>query len=130
MILSPARAARPCRADARRGVERREDAERLDALQRLLSLLFQVRHFVVEIRQVFLVDEHLAPVLDQGVAGWHGEIAQERAAEERAAAKRELGPLPVRAVEALEVFRAIRNHLELPDDCDHRTTSTTISAVY
>ena len=49
---------------------------------------------------MLLVDEHLAPVLDEQVSVLAGDVLEEGAAEKRAAAPRQLRPLAVGAVEA------------------------------
>ena len=74
----------------------------------------------LEVGAVLLVDQHLAPVLNQQVAVGHGQVPQERTAEEGPAPPREPGPLAVGAVEALELLGRVFVNRELPDDCNHR----------
>lgn len=124
---SGARAARPRRPGALGNVERGEHAERLHADQEVFALLLQRLHLVVELGEVLLVHEHLAPVLDEEVARRRGEILQEGTAQEGAAASRELRPLAVRPVEPFELLATAGNGLELPHDCDQRFTSDEMS---
>ena len=95
---------RPGRAVAFGDVERVEDAERQRLGHHLGALRFELLDVVREVRQMLLVDHHLAPVLEQQVAARRREVLQERAAEERAAAARERRPGAVGAVQLLELL--------------------------
>src|SRR3954467_12311083 len=77
-----------------------------------------------------LVDQHLAPVLDQEITMLRSQILEERAAEKRAAPARHARPLTVGAVEALEGFRLLRTRVELPDYSNHERPPPGCSAVY
>src|SRR3954465_2393280 len=63
-----ARSLRPGRSCALRHVKRREDADRLHAFDQPFALSFELLQFVAEVCYVFLVDHHLAPVLDEEIA--------------------------------------------------------------
>src|SRR5204862_7139779 len=76
--------------------------------------------FDAQVGQVPLVNEHLAPVLDQQIPIRRRQILEKRAPEKRPAAARQARPLTVRAVEPLELLSVFGTRVELPDHSNHR----------
>src|SRR5689334_22767527 len=118
-LADSARTSRPRRTVPLWHVQGGEHADGFHPVHEALPLLLEGLDLVPEVCQVFLVDEHLAPVLDQHIPCPDGEIAQERAAEKRSAATRKLRPLAVRAIEPLERLLVPRLDVEVPHDCYH-----------
>jgi len=102
-----------------RHVERAENAERLDGSHQRIAAFIERGNLIVAVRAVLLVHDHLAPVLDEQIAGGDILIVQERAAKVGAVVTVHQRPRAVRAVEVLELGLLARPHVELPDDGNH-----------
>src|SRR6185503_11829142 len=97
--LSPLRPGRP---GAIGHIERRENSHRLHPVDQHGAPLFERRDGRGSRVAVLLVDEHLAPVFDDEVAGRAALIAKERTAKIRSRVAVHRGPFSLDAVQLLE----------------------------